>query len=271
MEPGDWEEITPDETRKPGPMIHRVKYTAVKWCEGIQQLLPIRRFSPAMEMALKAGGDSTKKPLIEHVPKEYHDFLTTFEKKSSERLPEHQAWDHGIELNEDFKPRRSVNYSLTVQEQELLDEFLEENLRKGYIHPSHSPQASPFFFVGKKDGSLRPCQDYRWLNAGTKPDRYLLPLTSQLFEQLKGKQWFSKLDLRNGYNNVRIKEGDEWKAAFTTNRGLFEPTVMFFGLCNSPATFQRLMNNLFEREIREGWLVIYMDDMLIATDTMKEH
>ena len=88
--------------------------------------------------------------------KKYHDFLTTFEKKSSERLPEHQAWDHGIELNEDFKPRRSVNYSLTIQEQELLDQFLEENLRKGYIRPSHSPQASPFFFVGKKDGSLRP-------------------------------------------------------------------------------------------------------------------
>ena len=109
-------------------MIHRIKHTLVKWHEGIQQYLPIRRFSLAMEMAQKARGDSTKKPLKEHIPEEYHDYLHTYEKKSLERLPEHQPWDHRIELNEDFKPRQSVNYSLTIQEQELLDEFLEENL-----------------------------------------------------------------------------------------------------------------------------------------------
>ena len=94
--------------------------------------------------------------------------------------------------------------------------------------------ASPFFFVGKKDGSLRPCQDYRYLNENTVKDAYPLPLISDLMGKLKGARIFSKLDLRNGYNNVRIKDGDQWKAAFKCEQGLFEPTVMFFRLCNSP-------------------------------------
>lgn len=98
--------------------------------------------------------------------------------------------------------------------------------------------ASPFFFVAKKDGTLRPCQDYRYLNEGTILDKYPIPLVNDLLEKLRHANIFTKLDLRSGYNNVRIKEGDQWKAAFKTNQGLFEPTVMFFGLCNSPATFQ---------------------------------
>ena len=88
--------------------------------------------------------------------------------------------------------------------------------------------------------------------------------------KLRNAKHFSKLDLRWGYNNVRIKEGDEWKAAFITNRGLFKPTVMFFGLCNSPATFQTMMNEYFRDMIDEGWLVIYIDDMLIYGSTEKE-
>lgn len=131
--------------------------------------------------------------------------------------------------------------------------------------------ASPFFFVGKKDGSLRPCQDYRYLNEGTVKNAYPLPLIAELVDQLQGSQIFTKLDLRSGYNNVRIKDGDQWKAAFKTNRRLFEPTVMFFGLCNSPATFQAMMNNLFRDMLIEGWITIYMDDMLIHSTNLEEH
>lgn len=94
--------------------------------------------------------------------------------------------------------------------------------------------ASPFFFIKKKDGSLRPVQDYRKLNDMTIKNRYPLPLIQELLDKLKGACHFSKLDVRWGYNNVSIAEGDEWKAAFRTNAGLFEPTVMFFGLTNSP-------------------------------------
>jgi hypothetical protein len=131
--------------------------------------------------------------------------------------------------------------------------------------------ASPFFFVAKKDSKkLRPCQDYRALNEETIKNAYPLLQVGNLLDKLKGKKYFTKLDLRWGYNNVRIKEGDEWKAAFITNKGLFEPTVMFFGLCNSPGTFQTMMNQIFVLETAEGWLLIYMDDLLIAAETLEE-
>jgi Reverse transcriptase (RNA-dependent DNA polymerase) len=88
---------------------------------------------------------------------------------------------------------------------------------------------------------------------------------------LKGAQWFTKLDIWWGYHNVRIKDGDQWKGAFKTNRKLFEPTVLFFGLCNSPATFQAMMNDIFQDMIDEGWVVIYMDDILIFSKDLREH
>ena len=154
---------------------------------------------------------------------------------------------------------------MTQKEQQTLEAFLEEHQRKGYIRPSKSPYASPFFFIKKKDGTMRPVQDYRKVNEWTIRNRYPLPLIPELIARVKGASLFSKFDVRWGYNNVRIKEGDEWKAAFVTNKGLFEPRVMFFGLTNSPATFQMMMNSIFEPELREGWLTIYMDDILIHT------
>src|SRR6202012_2886943 len=118
--------------------------------------------------------------------------------------------------------------------------------------------------------ALRPCQDYRYLNEHTIKNPYPLPLVSDLMNKFKGANYFTKLDLRWGYNNVRIKEGDEWKAAFITNRGMFIPKVMFFGLCNSPATFQTMMDDYFHDMISEGWLVIYMDDIMIPANTKQE-
>ena len=139
------------------------------------------------------------------------------------------------------------------------------------VQPSKSPQASPFFFVEKKDTKkLQPCQDYQYLNEFTKPNAYLQLLITDPMITLKGSKYFTKLDIRWGYNNVRIKEGNEWKAAFITNKGLFEPTVMFFGLRNSPATFQAMMDDYFRDMIDEGWIAIYMDDILIHAKTKEE-
>ena len=98
-----------------------------------------------------------------------------------------------------------------------------------------------------------------------------MPLISELVAKLRGAKHFTKLDIRWGYNNVRIREGDEWKAAFRTNRGLFEPLVMFFGLTNSPATFQTMMNDILRELINEGHVVVYLDDILIFTETLEEH
>jgi len=127
------------------------------------------------------------------------------------------------------------------------------------------------FFIKKKDGLLRLVQDYHALNTITIKNRYLLPLISELVSQLRRARYFTKLDVHWGFNNVRIKPRDKWKAAFRTNRGLFEPLIMFFGITNSPATFQTMMNNVFRTVIAEGIVVVYLDDILIFTKIEEEH
>jgi hypothetical protein len=189
-----------------------------------------------------------------------------FSEEEAKRYPEHQPWD--IEI--DFVPEAPKIldckiYPLTLDEQGKLDTYIKENLDKGYIRPSKSQYSSPFFFVGKKDGKLRPVVDYRKLNSFTVPDRYPLPLIQELVDQVKDARLFTKMDVRAGYNNIRFREGDEPKAAFKTNKGLFEPTVMPFGLRNAPAVFQRMMNTQFADITAEGNTIIYMDDILIAT------
>jgi len=156
-------------------------------------------------------------------------------------------------------------------EQKELDAFLEENLRTGQIRPSKSPMAAPVFFIKKKDGSLQLVQDYRVLNSMMVKNKYPLPLISELVSQLRETRYFTKLDIHWGFNNVCIKPGDKWKAAFQTNRGLFKSLVMFFGMTNSPATFQTMMNDIFRNLIAEGIVVVYLDNILIFTKTKEEH
>jgi Reverse transcriptase (RNA-dependent DNA polymerase) len=146
-----------------------------------------------------------------------------------------------------------------------MQKFVEEHLKRGTIRESWSPYAANFFFIKKKDGKLRPVQDYRPINKWTKKNRNVSLLIPQTIDRLSGCTLFTKFDVRWGYNNVRIKEGDEWKAAFLTPEGLFEPTVMFFGLTNSPETFQMMMNTIFRTEVAQGWLSVYMDDLAIHT------
>lgn len=150
----------------------------------------------------------------------------------------------------------------------MLDGFLEKNRSNCFVKITYGIS---IFFVKKKDGKLRPVQDYRKLNEMTVKNKYPLPLIQELVDKLKQSKVFTKLDIRWGYNNIWIKEGDKWKAAFRTNRGLFEPTVMFFGLTNSPATFQGFMNEIFKDLISEGHVVIYMDDILIFTENPQQH
>jgi len=212
-----------------------------------------------------------ERTLDEMLPPELMDYRHVFDKMTAEQFPESRSWGHAINLKDDFIPKDCKVYPLTVPEQAELDKFLKENLEKGYIWPFKSPMASPFFFVDKKDGKLRPCQDYQALNKGTIKNAYLLSLISELIDKLKGAKYFTKLDVRWGYNNVHIKDRDQWKVAFKTNKGLFEPTVMFFGLCNSPATFQSMMDNLFIFENSKGWVIIYMDDIFIFTKEMDDN
>jgi len=127
------------------------------------------------------------------------------------------------------------------------------------------------FFIKKKDGSLCIIQDYHALDAMMVKNHYPLPLISDLINQLHGAKYFTKLDVQWGYQNVQMREGDEWKAAFWMSHGLFEPLVMFFGLTNSPSTFQTMMNEIFQGLIMEGVVCMYLNDILIYTKTMDEH
>ena len=144
-------------------------------------------------------------------------------------------------------------------------------MRKGYIRPSKSPQTSPVFFVGKKDRSKWMVIDYYNLNNQTVKNNYPLPLITELIDNMGSKKVFTKMDLRWGFNNVRIKEEDKWKGVFTTHIESFEPTVMFFGMTNLPATFQVIMNEILRDLINKGKVAAFVDDMLVGTETKEAH
>jgi len=130
---------------------------------------------------------------------------------------------------------------------------------------------SPVYFVAKKDGTWRMVQDYQHVNQWTIKNGYPLPLITDILDGVGKRKVFTKLDLRWGYNNVRIKEGDEWKAAFTMHIGVYEPTVMYFGLTDSPATFQTMINDLFRDLINQGDTVTFIDNILVATEIEEGH
>ena len=162
-----------------------------------------------MEMAQRQHALESPKTTEELIPPDYQDYKDVFEKKASERFPISRDYDHATNLKPDFVPRNCKVYPLSPKETELINEFINENIRKGYFCPSQSPMTSPFFFTRKKDGSLRPCQDYCYLNEGTIKNLYPIPPVQNLMDKLKGATVFSQLDLHSGYNNVRMKDGDQ--------------------------------------------------------------
>ena len=205
------------------------------------------------------------------VPEKFHQWIKVFGKKQSERMPTRKLWNHAIDVKEGFMPKKRKVYPLSREEREEVREFVKEQLRKGYIRPLKSPQTALVFFVGKKNRKKRMVQDYHYLNEWTVKNNYPLPLISDVLENIGTKKVFTKMDLRWGYNNVRIKERDEWKAAFMTLEGSFEPTVMFFGLTNSPAIFQAMMNELLRDLTNMGKVAVFIDDVIVGTETEEGH
>ena len=147
---------------------------------------------------------------------------------------------------------------------------IQELEEKGYIRPSTSPWGAPVLFVKKKDGSMHMCVDYRALNAATIKNKYPLPRINDLFEQLKGARVFSKIDLRSGYHQLKIRPQDVPKTAFVTRYGLDEFLVMSFGLTNAPSYFMYLMNNVF-MDCLDKFVVVFIDDVLIYSRSEEEH
>ena len=176
-----------------------------------------------------------------------------------------------IDVKEGFVPRKGKVYLLSREEREEIREFVKEQLQKRYIQLLKSLQIVLVFFVGKKDGKKWMVQDYRYLNEWTIKDNYLLPLISDVLENIGTKKMFTKMDLRWGYNNVRIKEEDEWKAVFIILEGSFEPMVMFFRLTNSPVTFQAMMNELLRDLINTGKVAVFINNVIVGTETEEGH
>uniref|UniRef100_A0AAR2J3M5 Gypsy retrotransposon integrase-like protein 1 n=1 Tax=Pygocentrus nattereri TaxID=42514 RepID=A0AAR2J3M5_PYGNA len=204
------------------------------------------------------------------IPPEYSDFLEVFSPVEATKLPPHRPYDCAIDLVEGAVLPKSRVYPLTLEEEKAMDAYVTEALAQGYIRPSKSPVGSGFFFIKKKDGGLRPCIDYRGLNDITKKYAYPLPLIPVALEQLRGASYFTKLDLRSAYNLVRIREGDEWKTAFTTTRGHYEYLVMSYGLSNAPSVFQAFMNDVF-REFLNKFVIVFIDDILIFSPDFSSH
>lgn len=195
---------------------------------------------------------SPENPDLSSIRLEYHDLGMVFSKDLALSLPPHQPYDCAIDLLPGAPLPTSWLYNLSRPEREAMERYIHDSLAAGIIRSSSSPVDAGFFFVGKKDGSLRPCIDYRGLNNITVKNKYPLPLINSAFEPLHGATIFSKLDLRNAYHLVRIREGDEWKTAFNTPLGHYEYLVMPFGLTNAPAVFQA-----------NQFVFVYLDDILI--------
>jgi len=230
----------------------------------------------AVEMAYKYTSEHGKEEVT--LPEEFKCHMALFSDEEANKFPPARGdGDHKIVLMDTAPTHFNCKvYPLSRDEQEVENKFIDENLEKGYITPSDSPYGFSTFMVPKKDSKeKRYIIDYRPLSTVTQKDITPLPNLKQCIENLQGMELFSKFDICWGYNNIRIWEGDQWKAAFKTCWGLFEPKVMFFGMSNSPASFQRFMNGILEelykhfkkKGICNIWQILqnYMDDCGIGT------
>jgi hypothetical protein len=208
--------------------------------------------------------------LTKTIPLNYLPYKSVFLKEQSELLPEHRKVDMKIDIIDGKTPPWGPIYPLAQPEMKALKNYIDDNLRKGYIRPSTSSAGAPIFFVKKKNGELRPVIDYRGLNEVTVKNRYPLPLMNDLLTRFNTARIFTKIDLRGAYNLVRIHEGDEWKTAFRCRYGHYEYMVMPFGLTNAPAVFQGLMNDIFY-DLLDTSCIVYLDDILVYSPDLQTH
>jgi hypothetical protein len=205
---------------------------------------------------------------IEDVPvvREYPDVFP----EELPGMPPDRDIEFVIDLIPGTSPIAKRPYRMAAPELAELKKQLGELQRSGFIRPSSSPWGALVLFVEKKDKSMRMCVDYRSLNEVTIKNKYPLPIIDDLFDQLKGAKYFSKVDLRSGYHQLKIRESDIPKTSFVTRYGQYEFTVMSFGLTNSPAYFMNLMNKVFMEEL-DKFVVVFIDDILVYSKGVEEH
>ncbi|KAJ0537730.1 putative nucleotidyltransferase, Ribonuclease H [Helianthus annuus] len=211
---------------------------------------------------------SVDTPRVEDIPI-VRDFSDVFPEELPGIPPEREV-EFTIDLIPGAEPISKAPYRMAPLELKELKEQLQELLELGFIRPSVSPWGTPVLFVKKKDGSMRLCIDYRELNKITIRNRYPLPRIDDLFDQLQGAKFFSKIDLRSGYHQLRVRDQDVHKTAFRTRYGHYEFQVMPFGLKNAPAVFMDLMNRVFH-EYLDQFVIVFIDDILVFSKSRVEH
>ena len=207
---------------------------------------------------------------LETLAKPYWHYKELFEEKKAKMLAPRRAFNHAINLKEGANPPWGPIYPMSGHQLNKLDKYLKKMMAEGKIAHSESPYGAPILFVPKPDGSLRLCVDYRNLNKLTILNKNPLPLIDELRDRVAGAKVFTKLDLKDGYHLIRMRKGDEGKTAFHIRYGQYEYKVMPFGLVNAPTTFQSIMNKIL-REFLDHRVVVYLDDVLIYTENMKDH
>jgi len=197
-----------------------------------------------------------------------HEFSDVFMEPSS--LPPSRQIDHSIPLKEGIAPVNVRPYCYAHYQKEEIEKQVQEMLNSGLVQPSTNPFSSPVILVKKKDGNWRFCTDYRALNAATIKDRFPIPTVEDMLDELYGASYFTKLDLRAGYHQVRVSPPDIPKTAFRTHNGHYEYLVMPFGLCNAPSTFQAIMNSIFHPHLRK-FIFVFFDDILVYSNIWEQH
>jgi len=235
----------------------------------------------AIDKALRKGREVFLATIVDEkadycgeVPKEIASVLQQFEDvmppQLPKKLPPRRAIDHRIELVSGAKPPSQAPYRMSPRELAELRKQLEELIDSGFVRPSKAPYGAPVLFQKKADGSLRMCVDYRALNKVTIKNKYLVPLIQDLMDRLCGASIFTKLDLRSGYWQVQVADGDEHKTTCVTRYGSYEFLVMPFGLTNAPATFCNLMNDVLY-DFLDNFVVVYLDDIVIYSRGIEDH
>ena len=229
-----------------------------------------RKNNPVFAVVLRSEKDQHSRT----VPKGMRNLLDRYKDVFPEELPKgippKRGHDFKIQLQEGASPQRKGLYRMSNKELEELKTELDNLLAQGFIRPSISPWGAPVLFVSKKDGSLRMCIDYRALNQVTVKNGYPLPRIDDIFDQLRSAKFFSKIDLRSGYHQIRLSDDSIHLTAFRTRYGHFEFLVLPFGLTNAPAHFMALMNDIFQ-EYLDKFVLVYLDDILIYSETMEQH